>query len=176
MVLLDSAAAPAQPPQIGSGPALESPHVHSDPARRRLQPSPTQHHPWKAAAAWAQQELIQSPTSGRITSGHAGSQMPRVSQPLRVEPPAEYNAPARVQPLHAGKRSTEQALSSKLARRPLTGMPTAKAQPEKMRDYAVLANACKRAGKSTVAAHLVFNQGVLYENMGENGAALKCYK
>lgn len=45
-----------------------------------------------------------------------------------------------------------------------------------MRDYSVLANACKRAGKSTVAAHLIFNRGVLYENMGESGAALKCYK
>jgi hypothetical protein len=70
----------------------------------------------------------------------------------------------------------DQALSSKLARRPLTGTPTAKALPEKMRDYAVLANACKRAGKATVAAHLVFNRGVLFENMGEYGAALRCYK
>ena len=39
-----------------------------------------------------------------------------------------------------------QVLSSKLARRPLMGTPTAKANPEKMRDYAVLANACQVIG------------------------------
>ncbi|KAL1495147.1 hypothetical protein AB1Y20_017012 [Prymnesium parvum] len=161
------------PPQIGRLPAPSSPHVHADPARRRLAASPPPHHPWKAASAWAQHELLQQP-AGRLA--HHAAQMPRVSQPLRVEPPAEYNAPARVQSLHAGKRSPEMALSSKLARRPLTGVPTAKAHPEKMRDYAVLASACRRAGKPTVASHLVFNRGVLFENMGETGAALKCYK
>ena len=45
-----------------------------------------------------------------------------------------------------------------------------------MKDYAVLAHACQRAGRQTRAAHLTFNQGVLYENMGEDGAALRCYK
>ena len=56
------------------------------------------------------------------------------------------------------------------------GTPTAKSTPEKMRDYAMLANACQRAGRQTRAAHLTFNQGVLYENMGEDDSALRCYK
>ena len=45
-----------------------------------------------------------------------------------------------------------------------------------MRDYSVLAAACQRAGRQTNAAQHIFNQGVLYENMGEESAALRCYK
>ena len=103
-------------------------------------------------------------------------QAPRVSQPLRVEPPPEYNSPARVQRPNHSRHSTEQALSSKLARRPLVGEPTAKVRPDKMRDYSLLASACQRAGRQQKSAHLTFNQGILYENMGENGSALRCYK
>jgi len=58
----------------------------------------------------------------------------------------------------------------------MVGAPTAKARPDKIRDYSMLADACQRAGRQTRAAHLVFNQGVLYENMGEDDAALRCYK
>ena len=96
------------PPRIGTSSA-SSPLVHPEPARRRLHPSPTAH-PWKAASAWAQQELLQSSTgTGHATTSHTGSQMPRVCQPLRVEPPAEYNAPPRVQILRgSGKRGAEQ--------------------------------------------------------------------
>jgi len=150
-------------------------HVSSNPARRRVQPSSTVH-PWKRDAAWAQVKLTSS-GEGSPGAGHDGVKVPRVSQPLRVEPPAEYNAPARAQRHNSNSQhSTQQVLSSKLARRPLLGMPTAKARPEKMKDYAVLANACQRAGRQTRAAHLIFNQGVLYENMAEDASALRCYK
>jgi len=58
----------------------------------------------------------------------------------------------------------------------MVGAPTAKARPDKIRDYSMLSAACQRAGRQTRAAHLVFNQGVLYENMGEDEQALRCYK
>jgi len=45
-----------------------------------------------------------------------------------------------------------------------------------MKDYSVLAAACQRAGRQTRAAHLTFNQGLLFENMGEDDEALRCYK
>jgi len=135
--------------------------IASQPARRRAQQS-TSHHPWKSTEAWAKSSDApafqpDSPTASRV---------PRVSQPLRVEPPPEYNAPARVQRLQRSNlRATQgtdpHVLSSKLARRPLVGAPTLKARPEKMRDYSVLAAACQRAGRQTRAAHLTFNQGVL---------------
>lgn len=131
-----------------------------------------------------------SPGAGSPNHGGAGSsaalgtaaanaaRVPRVSQPLRVEPPPEYNAPPRAPRLQkAGSRhANEQVLASRLARRPLLGAPTAKARPDKMRDYALLASACQRAGRQTRAAHLIFNQGVLFENMGEDTSALRCYK
>ena len=104
--------------------------------------------------------------------------LPRLSHPLRVEPPAEYNAPQRVSRLDAPdakKQEKDQALS-RLAQRPLTGLPTAKVQPERMRDYAVLGAACRRAGRMGSAAQLSFNRAVLFENMGEAAQALRCYK
>lgn len=163
-----------QPPVLID--AAEAVDRGGHPARRR--PPPASHHSYKSDAAWghaAEDSLTQpeSPTGP--------SRMPRVSQPLRVEPPPEYNAPARVQRLpqramRGNPASDVSVLSSKLARRPMVGAPTAKSRPEKIKDYSVLAAACQRAGRQTRAAHLVFNQGVLYENMGEDDQALRCYK
>lgn len=131
------------------------------PARRALQPSPSAQLR-EVSSAWTQPE---QPTSrgGLAGSGmHAAGapRMPRVSQPLRVEPPAEYNAPRRLPPGQSGSR------------RP--GAPRPKA--DQLKDYAVLASACRRAGKPANAAQLMFNRGVLYDNMGDASAALRCYK
>lgn len=107
--------------KLDSGVGTDSPNVSgAEPARRRLQPAPSAH-PWKTAAAWAQKELLQSPPGQTQANNSAAAQMPRVSQPLRVEPPAEYNAPARVESLHhgAGKRATEQASAGALHSPPL---------------------------------------------------------
>lgn len=80
--------------------------------------------------------------------------MPRVSQPLRVEPPAEYNSP----------------------RRTAIGKPAGRPKATQLKDYGMLANACRRAGKPANAAQLMFNRGVLHDNAGEAGQALRCYK
>ena len=155
-----------------------------NPARKRA-PQPSTMHPWNKSAAWTQSTRTPQDGSGSGSSplpmSMSGNDLkvPRASQPLRVEPPPDYNAPARAQRLaraSSHKNVEAQVLSSKLARRPLLGNPTAKHGAEKMRDYAVLAHACQRAGRQTRAEHLTFNQGVLYENMGEDGAALRCYK
>mmetsp|Transcript_28812 Transcript_28812/g.88337 ORF Transcript_28812/g.88337 Transcript_28812/m.88337 type:complete len:314 (+) Transcript_28812:2079-3020(+) len=112
--------------------------------------------------------------------------MPRVMQPLRVEPPADYNAPARVQPLVAAKqagvggqthgRDIADAALSRLARRPLIGAPTEKVKSERMKDYGMLEAACRRAGRATNAGTFSFNQAVLFDNMGEYEEAVRCYK
>ena len=68
--------------------------------------------------------------SGGGGGGGGAPAVPRVSQPLRVEPPAEYNAPSRAPaPGDAsapgggggGRHAQERALSNKLARRALWG-------------------------------------------------------
>ena len=63
------------------------------PARRQGQHSKA-HLP--QPSAWAQPELAASRGSGTgMPSGGGATQMPRVSQPLRVEPPVEFNSPRR---------------------------------------------------------------------------------
>ena len=70
-------------------------HVSSSPARRRVRQTSSVH-PWKRDTAWAQIK-ISATNEGVPLGGHDA--VPRVSQPLRVEPPPEYNAPARAQRL-----------------------------------------------------------------------------
>jgi len=160
-----------------ASPSKASPSKARQPARRSLSASRSANR--LGSSGWMN-ELRELPRPASPVSGSANAAMPRVLHPLRVEPPAEYNAPPRMQPLAAGSRSTgngtENALS-KLARRPLNGNPNAKTvKPERMKDYAVLATACRRAGRASSAAQLAFNQALLFENMGEEDAALHCYK
>ena len=72
--------------------------VSSNPARRRVQPAHPVH-PWKRDAAWAQVKLSAAEFGAGPSAPQPsdGVKVPRASQPLRVEPPPEYNAPARAQ-------------------------------------------------------------------------------
>jgi len=109
------------------------------PARRALHPSQSAQLR-EVSSAWTQPEQPAS-RGGLAGPGiHAAGapRMPRVSQPLRVEPPAEYNAPRRLPPGQSG------------GRRP--GAPRPKA--DQLKDYAVrppwpqeppLARTCQRA-------------------------------
>ena len=45
-----------------------------------------------------------------------------------------------------------------------------------MKDYAMLAFACKRAGKTRDEARAYYSEGVLCDNLGWYKAAIKCYK
>ena len=120
------------------------------PARRQGQHSKA-HLP--QPSAWAQPEPAASRGSATgMPSGGGAAQMPRVSQPLRVEPPVEFNSPRRTA---IGK--------------PAAGRPNA----SQLKDYAVLASACRRAGKPANAAQLMFNRGVLHDNAGEAAQALR---
>ena len=106
-------------------------------------------------SAWGQPEPAASRGSGTgMPSAGGAARMPRVSHPLRVEPPAEYNSP----------------------RRTAIGKPAGRPKSSQLKDYAVLASACRRAGKPANAAQLMFNRGVLHDNAGEAGQALRCYK
>ena len=132
------------------------------------------------SSAWSASALDAArPTSSAASlyegGGGAGPRMPRSSQPLRVEPPAEYNAPPRVAETSAPPKP-ERVLASKLARRPIAAGAGVRPRADALRDYGMLASACRRAGKPATAAQLVFNRGVLYDNMGDSAAALRSYK
>lgn len=129
---------------------------------------------------WGSDLAREMPMAATAPASGIGA-LPRVMQPLRVEPPADYNAPARVLPLAGkpsgggGKHGGNAALS-RLARRPLVGAPTAQIKAERMKDYGMLEAACRRAGRAANAGTFSFNQGVLFDNMGDAEEALRCYK
>ena len=129
---------------------------------------------WSASALDAARPTSSAASLYEGGSG-AGPRMPRSSQPLRVEPPAEYNAPPRVAETSAPPKP-ERVLASKLARRPIAAGAGVRPRADALRDYGMLASACRRAGKPATAAQLVFNRGVLYDNMGDSAAALRSYK
>ena len=160
----------------------QSPSRAKSPARKSLGLglSPPSRGGGIRSSAWSASALDAArPTSSAASlyegGGGAGPRMPRSSQPLRVEPPAEYNAPPRVAETSAPPKP-ERVLASKLARRPIAAGAGVRPRADALRDYGMLASACRRAGKPATAAQLVFNRGVLYDNMGDSAAALRSYK
>ena len=79
--------------QVGMSGRSGTPGASGQPARRQGQHSKA-HLP--QPSAWAQPEPAASRGSATgMPSGGGAAQMPRVSQPLRVEPPVEFNSPRR---------------------------------------------------------------------------------
>lgn len=122
---------------------------------------------------------------GVAHGGGAGQPvMPRVKQPLRVEPPQEYNCPPRIDlkmsaddenlsSLHQiAELSTR--VAKKAPRRNVGGGE--KASAERLRDFAMLAHSARRAGQPNTAGVQAFKQGLLFDNVADYSQAIKCYK
>jgi len=110
--------------------------------------------------------------------------MPRVKQPLRVEPPQEYNCPARIDlkmsadDEHLSSLHQIAELSARVAKKAPrhNALSSDKASAERMRDYALLAHSARRAGQPSTAGVQAFKQGVLFDNVADYAQAIKCYK
>ena len=87
---------------------------------------------------------------------------PRISEPLRLDPPAQWGAP------------THRAPGSK---KPQSSAPSATGARgnNKQQDFALLAQACRRAGRLKEEAVAQYCSGVLYDNAGQRARAKDCY-
>lgn len=108
--------------EFGASLTVGLPPSTPGPARRAQQRTPSAQLR-EVSSAWTQPEQPSSRggLAGSDTHAAGAPRMPRVSQPLCVEPPAEYNAPRRLPPGQSG------------GKRP--GAPRPKA--DQLKDYAV---------------------------------------
>uniref|UniRef100_A0A7S3TWQ6 Uncharacterized protein n=1 Tax=Emiliania huxleyi TaxID=2903 RepID=A0A7S3TWQ6_EMIHU len=99
---------------------------------------------------WGHQSWLEvdpSAVPSPIAAAASPAAMPRAMQPLRVEPPAEWNTPCHVQPLESTNTNVAaREAMSRLARRPLVGAPTSPHKAERVRDHGMLEAARVAAG------------------------------
>jgi hypothetical protein len=105
----------------------------------------------------------------------------RVNQPQRIELPIYFNTPKRKEDIIAKKRLTNKAqelTTSVLKNNSGLNMAYADsynriAAQKRLKDYNILAFACKRAGKSRDEGRAYYSTGVLYDNLGKYKQAIE---
>ena len=86
---------------------------------------------------------------------------PRISEPLRLDPPAQWGAPPHRPPGAPRAKSTGPSTNARMN--------------NKTQDFAMLASACRRAGRLKEEAVAHYCSGVLFDNAGQRGRAKDCY-
>jgi len=89
---------------------------------------------------------------------------PRISEPVRLDPPAQWGAPAH------------QVAGRPRPRVAPTGTLTGARGTNKLQDFSVLALACHRAGKHREEAVAQYCCGVLNDNAGQRSRARESYQ
>lgn len=108
----------------------------------------------------------------------------RVNQPQRIELPIYFNTPKRKEDIILKKRLTNNAAeltASVLKNNSGLNMAYADsynriAAQKRLKDYNILAFACKRAGKSRDEGRAYYSTGVLFDNLGKYKQAIEQYK
>jgi tetratricopeptide (TPR) repeat protein len=90
---------------------------------------------------------------------------PRISEPVRLDPPAQWGAPPHRPVAAAGRPKTPGAAASSGGAR----------ATNKLQDFHMLAHACRRAGKLKEEAVAQYCSGVLLDNAGQRAKARDCY-
>jgi len=108
----------------------------------------------------------------------------RVNQAQRIELPVYFNTPKRREDIIAKQRLTDK--SKKLNEQMLTdnsGLQMSYSDSynrisatKRLKDYEMLAFACKRAGKSRDEGRAYYSTGVLFDNLGKYKQAVAEYK
>ena len=108
----------------------------------------------------------------------------RVNQPQRIELPIYFNTPKRKEDVINKKRLIEKnnsleknimANNSGLTMSYTDSYNRIAAQ-KRLKDYEILAFACKRAGKSRDEGRAYYSTGVLYDNLGKYKEAIAQYQ
>ena len=144
---------PASQPRVGT-------------AGRAFRPARSAASSSRQHGSWAASSLRLGPWSAtgdrftQVTPAASNPNGPRISEPLRLDPPTQWGAPPHRPPGASGRAKT-----------PSTGARGL----NKQQDFALLAQACRRAGRLKEEAVAQYCSGVLYDNAGQRGrAALRC--
>ena len=129
--------------------AASSSRIHGSWGARALGASP-----WSSNGG--SNALLGSSASAASASLSSG---PRISEPVRLDPPTQWGAPPH---RRAGERPV---------RTPATGARG----NNKLQDFNMLASACRRAGKLKEEAIAQYCSGVLLDNAGQRAKARECY-
>ena len=108
----------------------------------------------------------------------------RVNNAQRIELPIYFNTPKRKEDIISKKRLIEK--NSQLEKNIMgnnsgltmsyTDSYNRIAAQKRLKDYDILAFACKRAGKSRDEGRAYYSTGVLYDNLGKFKEAIKQYQ
>ena len=97
-----------------------------------------------------------------VPSAASNPEGPRISEPLRLDPPMQWGAPTHRPPGAARAKTPYQSATGARGN-------------NKQQDFALLAQACRRAGRLKEEAVALYCSGVLYDNAGQRGRAKECY-
>lgn len=102
----------------------------------------------------------------------------RVNCPQRIELPMYFNTPRRKEDIMANNRLQAKVKSMKDSALNMSYIDSYNrlASKKRLKDYAILAFACKRAGKSRDEGRAYYSTGVLYDNLGKFKIAIAHYK
>lgn len=107
-----------------------------------------------------------------------------MNQPQRIELPVYFNTPKRKEDIIAKQRLQDKSATlSHQMKTNNSGLSMSysdsynRIQAQKrLKDYDMLAFACKRAGKSRDEGRAYYSTGVLYDNLGKFKNAIEQYK
>lgn len=102
----------------------------------------------------------------------------RVNCPQRIELPMYFNTPRRKEDIMAKNRLQAKVNSMKDSALNMSYIDSYNrlAARKRLKDYAILSFACKRAGKSRDEGRAYYSTGVLYDNLGKFKVAISHYK
>ena len=108
----------------------------------------------------------------------------RINQAQRIELPIYFNTPKRKEDIISKKRLIEknQSLEKDIMNNnsgltmSYTDSYNRIAAKKRLKDYDILAFACKRAGKSRDEGRAYYSTGVLFDNLGKYKEAIKSYQ
>lgn len=102
----------------------------------------------------------------------------RVNCPQRIELPMYFNTPKRKEDIMAKNRLQSKVKSMRESALNMSYVDSYNrlAAKKRLKDYAILSFACKRAGKSRDEGRAYYSTGVLYDNLGKFKVAITHYK
>ncbi|OMJ94639.1 hypothetical protein SteCoe_2130 [Stentor coeruleus] len=111
-------------------------------------------------------------------SGHLNNKGPsfphELTKPQRIELPVYFNTPRRVIPQRPTSPTENPNLN--LSHQQVVDLEKKTTISKRLKDYSMLAFACKRAGKTRDEGRAYYSMGVLYDNMNNYTKAISSYE